>query len=159
MSERKLVLTGQSWFLLSFEIKNTDRHASFCKSRLYKRKHHRHDFAAPQPTKLGIGREKSLVLPIGLINIYPSELRNIDPRVVLSRASSKRLSFRRLRADISSLRRPVPTSHRRRVKLGVTDRSHRYLPILAEKHRSARRSIARELQTSQSSVSCSSPAT
>ncbi len=66
------------------------------------RKHHRHDFAAQQPTKLGIGREKTLVSPIGLLNIYPSEPRNTDPRAVLSRASSKCLSLRHLQADFST---------------------------------------------------------
>jgi hypothetical protein len=89
------------------------------------------------------------VSPIGLVDIYPSEPRNTDPRAVPSRAGSKRLSRLSVTVGFHARPRPVPTSHRPRVRLGVTDRSHRYLPICAEKRRSARRSIARERQTSQ----------
>ncbi len=67
-----------------------------------------------------------------------------------ARAPNVAITSRRITVAFGAPRRPVSTSHRPRVRLGATDRSRRYLPICAEKHRSARRSIARERQTSQS---------
>ena len=106
MAKRKLVLLGQSCLYLRFEIKIQTRRLPFASVELHKRQHRRHDFAAPQLTKLGIGRKQSLVSPIGLVDIYPSVPRNTDPRAVPSRASAKRRSH--LSADHSSLRRAAP---------------------------------------------------
>ena len=47
-------------------------------------------------------------------------------------------------ATVPAPARPVRTTHRPRERLGVPGRSHRDLPIRTEKHRSARRSFARE---------------
>ncbi len=67
-----------------------------------------------------------------------------------ARAPNDLVASRLVSVGFHARPRPVPTSHRLRMRLGATDRSRRYLPICAEKHRSARRSIACELQTSES---------
>ena len=51
-------------------------------------------------------------------------------------------------ATVPAPARPVRTTHRPRGRLGFPGRSHRDLPIRAERHRSARRFFARERPTS-----------